>query len=103
MNVGEWGVEFCFSTGFDMSGFTSISIKFTKPDGSFLTVSNPDVSVPNSPVNTTLGTFSAKEYAAYTFKNGDVNQAGVWSARVTYQDATPQELISDVGTFTVNP
>lgn len=105
MNVNEYGVDFAFSTGFDMSAFTAISIVFTKPDGTTLTVSNPNVTVPNVDLTTTLGVFTAKTYAQYTFVQNDVNQAGPWSARVVYDNTTlspPQHLISDVGTFTVN-
>jgi hypothetical protein len=102
LNVNEWGVAFVFSTGFNMASFTSISITFTKPDQSTLTVANPDVTVPNFDLMTTDGTFLANEYAKYVFQNGDVNLAGNWSARVTYDDATPQHLISDVGTFTIS-
>jgi hypothetical protein len=102
LNVNEWGVAFVFSTGFNMASFTSISITFTKPDQSTLTVANPAVTVPNFDLPTTDGTFPANEYAKYIFVLGDVDQAGDWSARVTYNDATPQHLISDVGTFTIS-
>jgi hypothetical protein len=101
MNVNEWGVAFVFSTGFDMSSFTSISITFTKPDATTLVVTNPAVTVPNFDLVTTEGTFLANKYAKYIFVSGDVNQAGDWSAIVTYDDATPQHLISDRGTFTI--
>lgn len=101
MNVNEWGVAFLFSTGFDMSSFTSISITFTKPDATTLVVTNPDVTVPNFDIVTTDGTFLANKYCKYIFQNGDVNLAGAWSAIVTYNDATPQHLISDRGLFTI--
>ena len=103
MNVNEWGVELLFSTGFDMSAFTAISMIFTKPDGTTLTVTNPGTTaliVGTADAVTTLGTFLAHKYLQYTFQNGDVNQAGSWSVRVTYTDAT-QHLISDSTTFTV--
>lgn len=103
MNVNEYGVAFVFSTGFNMSAFTSISITFTKPDDTTLTVTDPDVTVPASPLTTTDGIFAANEYAQYYFQSGDVDQVGQWSARVTYNDATPLHLISDIGVFTINP
>lgn len=103
MNVGEWGIGFAFSTAFNMSAFTTIGIEFVKPDGTtVLMVSNPDVSVPNIDLSTTVGLFLANKYALYTFQAGDVDQIGTWAARVIYDDATPQHLISDVGTFLVN-
>jgi hypothetical protein len=102
LNVNEWGVIFAFSTAFNMSGFTSISIEFEKPSGATLTVSDPDVTVPGSDLPTTLGTFLANKYAKYIFQDGDVDEEGLWSCRVVYDDGS-QHLISDVATFTVNP
>jgi hypothetical protein len=102
MNVNEYGVVFAFSCGFDLSGFTTLSITFTKPDGTALTVANPDVTAPNTDIQTTAGLFPAKKYAHYVFANGDVDQAGEWSARVYYTDGS-QHLISDVATFTIDP
>lgn len=92
-----------FSTAFDMSAFTSIAIHFVKPSGTPLVVTNPDVTVPATPVTTTLGVFLANKYVAYTFQAGDVDEEGLWSCRVVYDDADPQHLISDVATFTVDP
>lgn len=100
MNVNEYGVIFYFSTGFDMSSQTSLRLDFTKPDGSTLAKTS-GVTAPASPVSTTLGTFAASKYGKYTFINGDVDQAGTWTCRLTYGDAAGQHLISDVGTFTI--
>jgi hypothetical protein len=85
-----------------MSAYTTVQIQFDKPDGiTTLTVANPNVTVPNTNLSTTLGLFLANQYAYYVFQPGDVDQSGLWTARVIYQDGTPQHLISDVGTFTV--
>ena len=54
-------------------------------------------------VTTPVGIFAADTYATYTFTSGQVNQSGLWSVRLTYQDASPAQLISTIGTFTVNP
>lgn len=101
MNVGEFGIVFRFGVGFNIASQTSLRIDFTKPDDTILTVNDPQVTVGTSDVETSLGTFKANEYAEYTFVDGDVDLAGDWSARLTYQDATPQKLISDVGTFEI--
>ncbi len=103
MNTGEYGVQYLFSTGFDMSANTSLKITFTKPDGTTIVVTNPAVTVPAMDVETTDGLFLAHQYVAYTFVNGDVDQDGVWNARVTYDDAAPRHLISDASEFTVFP
>lgn len=101
MNRLEYGVWFWMSVGFDISGFTALTIEFTKPDGTALVVTNPDVEVGAMDVNTVWGLFPANKYFAYRFQNGDVDQAGVWSVRSTYLDGS-QYLISDVATFTIN-
>lgn len=108
MNVNEFGITFRFSTGYGMSAFETLSITFTKPDGSTLTVNN--TSTPNAvslgTVNVTtpdLGVFAANQYANYTFKSGDIDQEGLWTCRLTYTDATPKRLISDQANFTINP
>ncbi len=89
------------SLGFDVSGFTALSVKFTKPSGAILTVTDPAVTVPNFDTNTTLGLFPANKYVSYTFQLGDVNECGEWSVRLTYDDPAPEHLISDVAKFTV--
>lgn len=99
MKINEYGVVLQFGTSFDMSSYTSLSLTFTKPDLSTLTVT-PTLGV--GAVSTPLGSFATHTYVTYTFLSGQVNQAGSWSARLTYQDATPARLISDVGTFTVD-
>lgn len=104
MNKGEYGVRFVFAASFDMSDETSLTLSFTKPDGTVLNVSSPDVYIVDAPLVTAqYGTLSANTYANYITKNGDVDQAGVWSVRLTYNDATPQHLISNITTFTVGP
>lgn len=106
MNVNEWGVHLWFSVGFDLSGNTSLSLIFTKPDGTEQTVTSPDVMVGATDVNTTFGLFPAHKYFDYVFTATGpgvvVDQVGTWSVRGTYTDST-QHLISDVATFVVNP
>jgi hypothetical protein len=101
MNVNEWGVFFRFSTGFDLTGFSALSLVFTKPDGTVVTKTNPDVTAPNVDVTTTEGLFPAGTYAQYTFQPGDVDQAGVWCVYATYDDGS-QHLIADVQHFTIS-
>ena len=105
MNANEYGVIFRFSTGYDMSGFTGLSLTFTKPDASTLTVTNlssSPVTLGSINVATTLGTFASHQYVNYTFAAGDINQAGTYTVRLTYTDST-KKLISDPATFTINP
>lgn len=106
MNVDEYGLVFAFNTSFDLSAQTSLSLTFTKPDNSTLTVtsSGSDLAVGSGPLTAEDGTVYADgEYVTYTIQDGDIDQEGEWQARVTYNDAAGQHLISDVGTFTVDP
>ena len=103
MNVGEYGVQFVLGTSFDMSANTSLSLTFTKPDGTTLTVTNPAVTISASPIVTTAGTFDANTYFLYTFVSGDVSVAGDWTVRGTYNAAGPVHLISSIGYFTIEP
>ncbi len=104
INEGEFGVACVFYTAYDMSAFTGISIKFTKPDGTILAPTDPDVTVPASPIVTALGTFPANQYANYFFQSGDLDQTGTWYARVIYDDSgasPPLRLISNSSSFEV--
>lgn len=103
MNNGEYGTLFIFGTGYNMASYSALKITFTKPDSSTLAVTSPAVTLGVVDLVTSIGTFPANTYVKYTFANGDVNQSGAWSARVTYDDVTPKHLISAVGTFTINP
>lgn len=102
MNVNEWGIRFVFSTGFDLRDYTNLVLDFVKPSGVTLQPSSPDVTVPNVDLQTTIGFFPANTYAQYVFQPGDVDEVGEYSVRLIYDDGS-QHLISDIGTFTVNP
>lgn len=101
MNVGEYGVVCRFNVGFDISQATTLTLSFTKPDGTTLTKTTPNVTAGSTDITSSLGvTFSANQYALYTFAQGDVDQAGAWKARLTYDDGV-KHLISNIGIFTV--
>ena len=102
MNVGDYGVVFRLNVSFDISGFSTLTLTFTKPDKTTLVV-NSGITVGNIDVVTPDGTFLANQYALYTFTSGQVDQSGNWSARLTYVDSLPRQLISNPATFTVSP
>jgi hypothetical protein len=94
MNAGEYGIQFQFGTGFDMSSNTSLSLAFTRPDNTTLTVT--------AALGTTLATpFLANQWVKYTLANGDIPIAGTYKVRALYNDGLPSHLISDIGTFVV--
>lgn len=101
MNVNEYGLTHNFSVSYDLSGFVGLSMTYTRPDKTTFTVNNPAVQISATPYVAASGTFAANQYARYIFANGDLNSAGVYTARLTYTDAS-KRLISDVVSFTVN-
>lgn len=102
MNVGEYGITFNFNQNFTLTGFTSLSLAITRPDGTVLTKVSPAVSVGATPLVTPAdGTYAAGQYSTYTFAAGDLSVAGDYKVRLTYTDAS-KLLISDPAVFTVN-
>ena len=106
MRKGEYGVRYVLGTSFNMASNTALSLVFTKPDGTTLTKTNPNVTIANTPYAPTttpsLGTFAANTYFLYTFVNGDVDQSGDWTVHGIYS-ASGVHLISDEAPFTVDP
>ena len=99
MRVGECGKIITCATGYDMSGNSELTLVFTKPDNTTLTVTTATgVTAPA----VALGSLSASEYFSYTTAAGDIDQAGTWTVQGTYDDATPKTFISDIATFTVD-
>lgn len=100
MNQYEWGVVFYLEVSFDLTANTALSLVFTKPDGVVMTRSKPQVAVGLTTLASSLGSLGAGTYVVYTFAVGEVDQSGVWTARLTYTDVA-RSLISDPATFTV--
>ena len=100
MNVNEYGIQLQMGVSFNMINHTSLMFNFTRPDA---TTFSRTGSLGIIPVSTPAGNFAANTYANYTFVNGDISQVGDWQVRLVYQDATPAQLISSIGHFTINP
>lgn len=103
MNVGEYGISFNLNVSYDISGFTALSLAFTRPDGTTFTGANGPVTVPAVQLVTAdQGTFAANQYVKYLFTATDLTKAGTYTVRLTYTDAA-KRLISDIASFVVNP
>jgi len=101
IRVAEVGKVFRLSTQFDMSANTALALKFTAPDGTTLTKTNPDVTAPAVAItDPDLGSLNASEYMAYTTLSTDFDQTGVWRVCGTYT-AAGVVLYSAEATFTV--
>ncbi len=102
LKVGEFGRIFRYATGYDMSSETEITIRFVKPDASEVSKVTADgIVLAGGITDPTLGALSANEYADYTIESGVIDQAGAWTAQLTYTDGT-LNLIADSVTFTVD-
>lgn len=103
INAGEYGVAFNLNTNYALNSATSLTLNFTRQDGTTFIATGPDVTAPGTPLVTTdgNGTFAANQYAQYKFKTGDLTTPGTYTVRLTYIDAT-KKLISDPASFTVN-
>ena len=97
--AGEYGRLMKFGVQFDLSGATSLSIVFTRPNGTILTVPATFGTVP---IQSQTETFLANQYCSYTFASGDLDQAGIYTARVSYTDAT-KHLLTPPYRFVVAP
>ena len=110
IKVTEIGKLFNYGTFFDISGFDTLTLKFTAPDGTETEITDPRVSAPNVDVAATIinddgtesqVTFPADTYMQFSALAGDFTQAGTWTVCGTYTDLTPKEFFGDEATFTV--
>lgn len=100
MNVGEWGVKFRLGVSYDISGYSSLSLVFTKPSGATLTVTDGDgVTAPNSAVSGDDYSYSANEYFEYTTADGDIDEDGQWTVCGIYEDAQKKLVTAPVGFY----
>ena len=99
-NVGEYGIAYDVNVNYDLSAATKVQMDITRPDktkiGGDAVVGLVDL------VTQDMGTFPAKKYCTYVFKDGDLNQTGDYTARVVYTDSTKRLICDPVG-FSVNP
>jgi hypothetical protein len=100
----EVGKIFRYSTKFDMSSETELTLKLTNPDGTetILTSTGGRVTAPASPVtDPDLGSLLASEYMQITTIATDFPVGGAWSVCGIYEDATPKTFIGNTATFTI--
>lgn len=107
VKVGESGRPFYFNIepDFDLSSFTRMELRWTKPDGSQMIrdSSASGVRLGTSTVFVTAlsATLSANTYALYTIGTGsagEIDQKGDWKVQLTYEVSTDTpitRLISD--------
>lgn len=102
MNVGEYGIAHNLNVNYGIGAFTSLSLVYTRPDGTLITRTGADVTVPAVAIvtNNGMGTFAANQYSRYVFKAGDLTIPGEYTVRLTYTDAS-KRLVSDQTSFTV--
>lgn len=102
MNAGEYGLVVNFDGQYDVSGYSTLALQFTRADQTTFTVNNPLVAPGTAAITTPLGTFAANQYVKYTIANGDLTVPGMYSARLIYTDST-KKLYSPAVRFQVQP
>lgn len=110
MFVEESGRTFRVNAGFDLSGYTELTIIFCKPDGSTTVEKTTADGVVLGAVAVTddiFGALTANYYVEYPIEVGliESTDAGQWAAQVLYTDtgASPNDnLYGDIVYFTVN-
>jgi len=109
IKVNEKGQPFRIATGFDMSGFTALSIEFTAPtNGTSFTVTDlttPAVTAPailltNDPAFTPPRNIAASTYFEYITDGTEFDIPGQWIACAVYTDAS-RVLNANKVTFTI--
>jgi len=107
VKVGESGRPFYFNIepDFDLSGFTRMELRWTKPGGSQM-IRDSSSSVVRLGTSTVFvsalsATLSANTYAIYTIGTGsagEIDEKGDWKVQLTYEvssDTPITRLISD--------
>jgi len=110
LKVGSIGTPLRIATGFDMSGFTTLTMIITKPDGTKLTKTSGagEVTAPATPLvdDPDLGNVAASTYFEYVNAVNDYDVAGnkadtnPWETCGTYVDGSQTLPVSPVP-FTV--
>lgn len=111
IKTGEIGKLFNYGTFFDLSGSSSLTLKFTSPKGIETIIANPRVTAPavdltatieNEDGTETQTTFPANTYMQFSTLATDFTEAGKkWTVCGIYEDATPKEFHGDLATFTI--
>ena len=103
INANEKGISFALNVNYPLNGATTLTIEFTRPDGTTFT-GTPTISA--TPLDASAqgqGTFAANQYALYPFVQGDLTKAGEYIVRLRYDNPPTMGLHSDPASFTVNP
>jgi len=102
IKVGEVGRPFRYSTGFDLSSNTALSLKLTSPTGVESVITNPRVTAPaSSVVVPNLGTLAANTYMEFDTISTDFTEAGDWKVCGTYTEGSTKLFHGDEATFTI--
>lgn len=97
--AGEYGVQFNINGNYDMSAYTALSLKFTRPDATTFTVTP---TLGTIPLITPLGIFPANQYVTYITTMTDLPTDGGYQMRLTYTDVY-KRVLSPVINFAVSP
>lgn len=84
----EVGKIIVYSTEFDLSDETSLTLTLTAPDATEATIADSRITAPATSLNTDLGQLPASTYMQFITEVGDFTQAGTYKIYGKYVDAT---------------
>jgi len=106
IKVGESNKTFRYATNFDMSGSTTLTLKFTPPSGTSFDITTPRVTAPAVAVSDPdLGALTASTYMEFQTLSTDFLEAGNYVVCGTYESTatSPTSIFyGDDATFTVD-
>ncbi len=106
MRVGESGKRLRLATSFNMASNTALSMTFTRPGSTDLTVTPTlETGAVTMSIDGVSTEVSANESVYYDFDTGELDVSGPWPLEFTYTNtgATPDDIFKAAATFTVDP
>ncbi len=100
MHLNQTGATLYIYTQFTMTGFTTLQILMTHPNGTTVSLNPTLGTVPLTIPDGTI--WPANQYVYYTFQSGDLIYTGTHQVQVIYNNAT-QEIPSNPTFFVVYP
>jgi len=105
MIANEYGRRLMLTTGYDLSGNTTLRIEMQRPDGVVVVFTDVTLGVEDAEVVDSRGVrhrLKAGEYMYRDWADGDITEPGKYRVRAVYMDAS-KELRSPQVIFPVRP
>ena len=103
MNIGEYGNVIRVDVGESIvGGDVTLTLQSPYTSNKVLVLNNANgVNVGTVDIITPIGTFKANEYIEYTLQSGDIDDIGLWQARVSSLVGGVKKITDKVVSFKV--